>query len=66
MTRARCECLAHNSFLTANGLREAAQRELGLDGVDNTAAMRYLDKVGSVSALVEVEEDHVFDDRLID
>ncbi len=65
----RCECLSHNGFLTAKGLKEAEQRELelaGFRGVDKSMAPWYLDKVGSVSALVEVEGDHVFDDQLLE
>ena len=46
-----CSCLAHNGFLTAKGLEEAAQREYLLD---ETVAVwpcsTYIDKVVSVSA----------------
>jgi len=52
-----CSCRSHSGFLTAKGLEEAAQRELGLSEVDGMDASRYLDKSGSVSALVEVEDD---------
>ena len=51
-----CQCRSHNGFLTAKGLKEAAQREVFLDGVDGLDMFGYLDKVGSVSALVEVED----------
>jgi len=61
----KCDCHSHNGFLTAKGLREAAQRELELPGVDGMGSDRYLDKVGSVSALVEVE-DHWVDEVLED
>ncbi len=47
---------SRNGFLTVRGYAENAQRSLeGLE-VDTTAMKQYLDKVGSVSALVEVEE----------
>jgi len=64
-----CNCLSHNGFLTAKGLEEAEQRVVdGAEflGVDERQLSLYLDRVGSVSALVEVEEDHVWDDRLLD
>ena len=57
---------SRNGFLTSAGLADVAQRSLeGLE-VDAMAETRYLDRVGSVSALVEVEESHVFDDELIE
>ncbi len=66
----KCQCSAHGTFLTAKGLAEAAQRfsleGLSPRGVDGEADQLYLDKVGSVSALVEVEAHHVFDHDLID
>ena len=52
----RCSCSSHGSFLTAKGLEEAAQRELKLNELDDAAVKHYLDRVGSVSASVEVEE----------
>ncbi len=57
----KCSCHSHGSFLTAVGLAEAAQRELEFDGVDNLDAMCYLDKSGSVSALIEIEDDSEYD-----
>ncbi len=60
-----CSCSSHGGFLTAKGLKEAAQRELQLDAVDSMDTRLYLDKVGSVSALVEVEGGHMCD-QLID
>ena len=48
----RCNCHSHNGFLTRRGYELAA-------GADSS----YLDKVGSVSALVEVEEDVTYDPR---
>jgi len=55
-----CSCSSHNGFLTAKGLAEAAQRERELTlfpemGLARGRPAWYLDKVGSVSALVEVE-----------
>jgi len=57
---------ARNGFLTAKGLKEAAQREVDLCAVDAMGLHRYLDKVRSVSGL-ELERDFlVFDDEVID
>ncbi len=56
MKNCKCDCIAHNGFLTAKGLAEAAQREVFLDGVDNMDMFGYLDSTGSVSALVEPPE----------
>ena len=53
VARCKCDCSAHGTFLTAKGLREAAQREVDVHGVDNMWAIGYLDKVGSVSALTD-------------
>ncbi len=51
-----CTCNSHGGFLTAKGLKEAAQRSLeGLE-VDGMDVSPYLDKVGSVSGL-ELERD---------
>ncbi len=67
MTSAICNCMAHNGFMTAKGLEEAAQRELELDALLAVEAPSpYLDKVGSVSAMVEVEDAYVWDDRVLD
>ena len=52
----KCGCNSHNGFLTSRGLRGVAQREFDLPEVDNMASLRYLDVVGSVSAL-ELERD---------
>jgi len=61
-----CGCNSHNGFLTAKGLAETAQRELELDErIDVDVASGYLDKVVSVSALVEVEGSYMCD-ALID
>ena len=64
MTRRTCGCHSHNGLLLRpEGL---AQRELERYGVDTMDMFGYVDKSGSVSALVEVEGSHVFDDQLID
>ncbi len=60
-----CGCYSHGGFLTAKGLEEAAQRERSLPGVDAMGVSRYVDRVGSVSAMDD-GRDHVFDDALID
>ena len=53
---------ARNGFLTAKGLKETDQRRgafrAGLAGSESSS---YVDKVGSVSALVEVEDDCEYD-----
>jgi len=64
--RCACTCRSHNGFLTAKGLAEAAQRDVIIDGVASMDMFGYLDKSGSVSAMVEVEENHVWDDQLLD
>ncbi len=59
------EHYSRNGFLTSRGYREVEQRSLeGLEiqGVDRSQVSLYLDKVGSVSAMVEVE-DHWLDDE---
>ena len=53
---ADCSCNSHGSFLTAKGLAEAAQR-FSLEGLSPWGVREYVDKSGSVSALVEVEDD---------
>ena len=59
-----CDCSAHNSFLTAKGLAEAALRRGDTLELAGAVATRYLDKVGSVSGsdLVELH----WDDALIE
>ena len=62
----RCGCSAHNGFLTAKGLEEAALRSPeGLE-LAGTVATRYLDKVGSVSGLRRDGTTLIFDDEVID
>ena len=56
---ADCGCYSHGSFLTAKGLKEAEKRRgdsFLFDGVDKRQLSLYLDKVASVSALIEVED----------
>ena len=60
-----CRCTAHGSFLTAKGLAEAAQR-FSLEGLAPRGEHGYLDRVGSVSALVEVEDDAEYDPNHIE
>ncbi len=59
MTEA-CSCNSHGSFLTAKGLKEAAQR-FSLEGLDSRDGFGEVDSRVSVSALVEVEEDFTYD-----
>ncbi len=55
-----CSCRSHGTFLTAKGLREAAQR-FSLEALAPLGDNVYLDKVGSVSALIEIENDCAYD-----
>jgi len=52
-----CNCAAHNGFLTAKGLREAAQRTLLHPEVDGMQHVEYVDSRVSVSGL-ELERDN--------
>ena len=55
----KCGCYSHNGFvLSPEGLAQREPESLELAGV---AAKRYLDSIGSVSALVEVEDDFEYD-----
>jgi len=47
----KCNCFSHNSFLTAKGLQEAAQRRADPLRVALAGRGRYVDRVGSVSAV---------------
>ncbi len=47
-------------LLVAEGLGEAAQRERKLAALDRMGLVPYLDKSGSVSASVEVEDLYAF------
>ena len=65
----RCSCLSHNGFLTELGLFKAqlAQRS-SLEGLSPLGEGAMVDRSGSVSALVEVEDlyAHVTDQQLIE
>jgi len=56
---------SRNGFLTERGYAELAQ-QTSLEGLAPRGDVEYVDKVGSVSALVEVEGFHVFDDQVLD
>ena len=62
-----CKCHSHNGFVLGRSPEGLAQRELERAG-DLTRSDKgvSLDMVGSVSALVDVEGSHVFDDQLLD
>ena len=49
-----CSCSSHGSFLTAKGLKEAAQRR-SLEGLAPLGDHAYVDRVVSVRGVVEVE-----------
>jgi len=57
-----CGCNSHGSFLTAKGLKEAAQR-FSLEGLAPRGELEYVDKVGSVSGLRR-DETHWVDELL--
>ena len=56
---------SRNGFLCSTGLKEAAQRERQLYGVDNMEMFPYLDSSVSVSGLRR-DEAHWVDDEVID
>ena len=60
----KSEHFSRNGFLTGKGLKEAAQR-FSLEGLAPRGVHEYLDKVGSVSALIEPSEP-IFVDELIE
>ena len=61
MKKRLCGCHSHNGLLLSpEGL---AQRELKLPEFDAMDTVVYLDRVGSVSALVEVEGDYDYDPK---
>ena len=61
-----CDCSAHNGFLTAKGLEETAQRSFeGLE-LAGVVASRYLDRVGSVSAMRRDETTFWPDEETLD
>ncbi len=53
-----CGCLSHNGFLTRRGYERV--NRTNTEGVDKTEESRYLDRVGSVSALAEAEDLYAF------
>ena len=56
-----CDCRSHNGFLTAKGLEETDQRRLSLSAdLAGGESLFYLDKVGSVSALVDGRRRHIW------
>jgi len=59
-----CNCLSHSGFLTRAGYARVAQRDRESLELAGTVAMRYLDKVGSVSAIDQL--DFIFDDGVLD
>ena len=61
-----CACLSHNGFLTAKGLKEAAQRDVFIDGVAGMDMFGYLDRVSSVSGSRRDEDLYVHDDDYLD
>ena len=61
-----CSCHSHSGFLTARGYRAVAQWERERCELDAMADERYLDRVGSMSALVEVEDDAAYDLRHVE
>ena len=61
----KCECYSHNGFLTGRGYRAVA-KGLSLEGLRPCGVCYRVDRVGSVSALVEVEEDSVYDENHIE
>jgi len=65
MMTSSCGCSAHNGFLTAKGLEEAAQR-LSLEGLAPRGELEYVDIPLSVSALRRDEIKMIFDDAVID
>jgi len=56
---------SRNGFLTKFGLEQAAQ-QTSLEGLTPLSDSVRVDMVGSVSGLVEVEDDFVWCDRLLD
>jgi len=67
----KCGCLSHNGFLTGRGYEAAQQINLGFperprDGVDKGEPVCYLDKVGSVSGLIEIEYGEIWNDQRLD
>ena len=57
---------SRNGFLTSRGYREVALRSCEALGLDAAAAKRYLDRVSSVSASPEAEDDFDYDSRHVE
>ena len=58
-----CSCHSHNGYLLKPS---GFAQQLSLEGLDSRRVPEYVDRVRSVSALVEAEALHVFDDELLD
>ena len=57
---------ARNGFLTAQGLKQAAQRDGYMYGVDGMAPLQHLGSRVSVSGLEQERNMYVHDDEYID
>ena len=55
-----CLCHSHSGFLIRRGYALVAQ-QLSLEGLAPRGECEYFDKVGSVSALIEIENDFAYD-----
>ncbi len=67
MDKLSCGCHSHNGFiLSPEGLAQRSSGAVCNGRLDDGEPSPYLDKDGSVSALVEGEGLSVFDDELID
>ena len=58
----KSEHFSRNGFLTERGYAEVAQ-QISLEGLTPTGASVRVDTSGSVSALVEVEDDFEYDEN---
>jgi hypothetical protein len=56
----RCGCHSHNGFVLSP---EGLAQQFSLEGLAPRGADDYVDREGSVSALVEVEEDSIYDEN---
>ena len=65
--KTNCHCCTHNGFLTERGYAELAQQN-SLEGLPPRGASVRVDRSGSVSALVEVEDmyAHITDQELLE
>ncbi len=55
-----CTCHSHGGFVLKRGPSGPAQ-QLSLEGLAPRGGNGYLDRVGSVSALIEIEDDFEYD-----